>query len=95
MVYIAGLMDELSEKTIAQKIGIPHDEARMRYPLLSNTVEDFEEFSWIIGDYCNYHFTNCVSFGGSLSDSEAAVRAKELVGQEYRSTGGGDRGTAF
>jgi hypothetical protein len=95
MVNIAGLMDELSEKTIAQKIGIPHDEARMRYPLLSNTVENFEEFSWIIGDYCNYHFTNCVSFGGTLSSSEAAGRAKELVEQEFRRKRGGDIVTAF
>ena len=95
MVYIAGLMDELSEKTIAQKIGIPHDEARMRYPLLSNTVDDFEEFSWSIGDYYNYHFTNCVSFGGTLSASEAAGRAKELLEKEYRRKGGGDIVTAF
>jgi len=94
MVYIAGLMDELSEKTIAQKIGIPHDEARMRYPLQSNTVRSFEEFSRIIGDYCNYHFTSCISLGGTLSASEAVGRAKELLEQEYRRKGG-DIVTAF
>jgi hypothetical protein len=94
MVYIAGLLDELAEKTIAQKIGIPHDEARMRYPLQFNTVKDFEEFSQIIGDYCNYHFTNCVSFGGTLLTSEAVGRAKELLEQEYRRKGG-DIVTAF
>ena len=84
MVSIRSLLIELEEKTIAQKIGIPHDEARMRYPLRSNTVGNFDEFSWVIGDYYNHHFTNCVSSGGMLSETEASSRAKELLEQEYR-----------
>jgi hypothetical protein len=84
MVSIRSLLVELEEKTIAQKIGIPHDEARMRYPLKSNTVKDFDEFSWVIGDYYNHHFTSCVSSGGRLSETEASSRAKELLEQEYR-----------
>jgi hypothetical protein len=66
----------------------------MRYPLQRNTVDDFEEFSRIIGDYYNYHFTNCVSFGGSLPNSEAVGRAKELLEQQYRRHEG-DIVTAF
>jgi len=94
MTSISGLLAELDERNIAQKIGIRHDEVRMRYPLQCNTVDSFEEFSRIIGDYYNYHFTNCVSFGGSLPTSEAVGRAKELLEQQYRRHEG-DIVTAF
>jgi len=88
MSSINNLLVELDERTIAQRIGIPHDEARMRYSLGANTVKDFDEFNWIIADYYTKHFTACVSHGGSLSASEAAGRAKELVEREYRRRGG-------
>ena len=94
MTSITGLLAELDERKIAQKIGIRHDEVRMRYTLQRNTVDDFEEFSRIIGDYFSYHFTNCVSFGGSLPASEAVGRAKELLEQQYRRHEG-DIVTAF
>jgi len=94
MTSITGLLAELDERTIAQRIGIYHDEVRMRYPLQSNTVRSFDEFSRIIGHYCNYHFTNCVSFGGRMSTSEAVSRAKELLEQQYRHREG-DIVTAF
>lgn len=84
MSSIKNLLSELDERTIAQRIGIPHDEARMRYRLNSNTIRDFNEFNHIIGSYYNYHFTACVSNGGSLAMSEAAGRAKELLEKEYR-----------
>jgi len=77
-------MGGLEERTIAQSIGILHDEARMRYPQRSNTVGTFDEFSGIIGDYYNYHFTTCVSYGGRLPRDEATGRAKELIEKEYR-----------
>jgi hypothetical protein len=77
-------MAALDERTIAQRIGIPHDEARMRYSLQSNTVRTFDDFSDRIGDYYNYHVTTCVSRGGRLSRAEAAGRAKEILEQEYR-----------
>jgi len=83
-----GLLSELDERTIAQRIGIPHDEARMRFPLNSNTVTSFDDFNRIIGEYYNSHFTSCVSQGGTLPLSEAAGRAKELLEQEYRRRGG-------
>lgn len=88
MVSIGSLLASLDERTIAQRVGIPHDEARMRFPLQSNTVGDFDAFSNIIADYYNYHFTQCVSNGGSLSRAEAAGRAKELLEQEYRRRNG-------
>ena len=94
MPSITGLLHELEERTIAQRVGLLHDEARMRYPLNSNTVGNFEEFSNSVADYYNYHFTACVSRGGHLSRSEAAGRAKELLEKEYRRKNG-DIVTAF
>jgi hypothetical protein len=88
MASINNLLAELDERTIAQRIGIPHDEARMRYSLTSNTVGSFEEFTRTISDYLNYHFTLCISHGGSLSASEASTRAKILLEREYRRHGG-------
>ena len=84
MASINSLLAALDERTIAQRIGIPHDEARMRYRPQSNTVGSFDEFSDLVADYYNYHFTGCVSGGGALSRGEAAGRAKEILEQEYR-----------
>jgi hypothetical protein len=88
MSSIDSLLSELGERTIALRIGILHDEARMRYSLRSNTVGSFDEFTSIIADYYTKHFTGCVSHGGSLSASEAAGRAKEMVEREFRRRGG-------
>ncbi len=85
---INSLLNELDERTIAQRIGIRHDEARMRYPLNSNTVRNFDEFTQIIGHYYSAHFTTCISRGGRLPASEASSRAKEIVEQEYRRRNG-------
>lgn len=91
---IDNLLAELDERTIAQRIGIPHDEARMRFSLNSNTVRSFSEFESVIADYYNTHFTTVVSRGGHLPASEAASRAKELLEREYRRKQG-DIVTAF
>jgi hypothetical protein len=88
MAAINSLMAELEERTIAGRIGISHDETRMRYHLNSNTVHNFDQFSNIITDYYNHHYTNCVSRGGRLPASEAYGRAKELLEREYRKRGG-------
>lgn len=84
MPNISSLTSALDERIIAQRIGIPHDETRLRYSLRSNTVGNFDEFSEIIGDYYNYHFTTCVSNGGKLSRADATGRAKEIIEREYR-----------
>ena len=75
MGTINSLLSDLDERTIAQRRGIANDEMRIRYPLRSNTVSNFGEFNNIIGDYYNYHFTGCVSRGGTLPTSEACSRA--------------------
>lgn len=84
MATINSLLAHLDERTIAQRIGIRHDEARLSYHLQSNTVSDFPQFREIITDYYNYHDTKCVSMGGRLPDSEAYGRVKELVERAYR-----------
>lgn len=88
MATISSLLSDLNERTIAQRVGIKHDERRMRYLLNSNTVADYSEFRAHITDYFNYHYTGCVSHGGQLSSSEAYGRVKELLEKEYRKRGG-------
>ena len=85
---IQALLNELDERTIARRIGIPNDEERIRFRLNSNTVRDFDEFEMIIGSYYNQHFTACVSRGGRLSNADARGRAKEILEKEYRRRGG-------
>jgi hypothetical protein len=84
MASLSSILNQLDERYIAKHIGIPHDEARMSFQLTSNTVSDIDEFTRIIGNYYNYHFTKCVSHGGSLSLAEAEGRAKEIIEAEYR-----------
>jgi len=88
MASIDSLLDELDERMIAERIGIPHDEARMRFPLKSNTVRDFDEFGDVVGRYYEHHFAACVSSGGRLSHAEARGRAKEILEREYRRRNG-------
>ena len=88
MQAIDGLLAELDERTIAQRIAVVHDEARMKYPLRSNTVSTYQQFKNIITDYYNHHHTNCVSLGGRLLASEAYGKAKELLERQYRKQNG-------
>ena len=94
MAKIDTLLNALDERTLAQRIGIGHDEARMHYSLRCNTVRDFDEFSDLIGDYYNHHFRICVAHGGSLSTAEAVSRAKQILEKEYRKRRG-DINAAF
>ncbi len=87
MGSLSSILEQLDERYIAKKIGIPHDEARGSYRLATNTVSDIDSFRKIIGDYYNYHFTNCVSNGGFLSATEAQGRAKEVIESNYRNHG--------
>jgi hypothetical protein len=88
-------MAELDERRLAQLIGVPHDNARARYPLRKNTVDSFEEYEDTLGDYLNQHFSACVSRGGSLPRAEAVGRAKGIIEKEYRRRHGGDIMTAY
>jgi hypothetical protein len=94
MPSINNLLSAISERTIAQRIAIPHDEARIGFALRSNTVKDFDDFSRIIGEYYTYHFTRCVAQGGTMSAAEASGRAKEILDHEYHRMNG-DINTAF
>ena len=84
---ISSLIAMLEEREIARVVGIPHDEARMRFPLRANTVSSFDEFSEILADYFNHHYAACLS-GGGFSVSQASSRAKGVIENEYRRKGG-------
>ena len=88
MNSLESIMSALDEHTITQRIGIPHDEARMGYSLKKNTADNYQEFSNIISDYYNYHISRCVLNGESLSKIEATGRAKEILEREYKRAGG-------
>jgi hypothetical protein len=95
MAIIDHLVNALKETTIARQIGIPHDEARLRYRLEKNTVRDWRAFESAIADYYQYHYTRCVCPGGRLPWSECAGLAKEVVERERRRTRQGDIVSAF
>lgn len=88
------LLEAIDELTIARKVAIPHDEARMRYPLRGNTVDSYEEFRDVIADYYSHHVSTCVVMGGHMSRTDAAQKAKKILDQEYRRQGGNNI-TAF
>ena len=44
------LLQAMDDRTIAQRVARLHDEVRMRFPLSSNTTNDFGSFEQIIGD---------------------------------------------
>ena len=94
MGSLESLLESMDELAIARNVGIPHNEARMNYSLSKNTVGNFDEFVDVIADYYNHHFGKCVVHGGTLSRTEAAGRAKDVLEQEYRRQGG-DLITAF
>lgn len=84
MPSIRTILAALDEREIARRVGVPHDEARMRYRLERTTVNTFDEFADLVGDYYAYHFAACVANGARLSRSEAIGRGKELLDREYR-----------
>jgi hypothetical protein len=79
----------LDERTIAQRVGLPHDEARLSAPpLRSNVVETFDEYRAALGGYCAHHFNRCITPGGRMSPAEAQGIAQEILEREYRRHGG-------
>lgn len=87
MAIIHDLLKALDERTIAQKIAIPHDEARMRYSLERTTCDSFEDFENEIGNYYNYHYNRCNTQGGHFSPEQARSRAKGMLEQIFRRQG--------
>lgn len=87
MATIDNILRALDQREVAQRVGLAHDEARMRYDLKRNTVSSFDEFGDIIGDYYNHHHS-VVTNGASFTRSEATARAKEILEQQYRRRNG-------
>jgi hypothetical protein len=87
MGKLDSILQELDELYIVNTITREHDETRMTYRLPRITVDSDAEFDDVIAEYYNYHFTRCISYGGSLPRSEAAGRAKEIIEKAYRRKG--------
>lgn len=75
MAAIDSLMAELDERRLVQLVGGSHDHARARSPLRQNTVDTFDEYEAVIGEYLNMQYTSSVTRGGSVSRAEACSRA--------------------
>lgn len=84
MGTIGGLLSENNEVTIAQRIGLIHDEARIRYHRDSNTVQDFDEFKEEIINYSIYHYAKCISHGGQLSRADAYGLGRRFIENAQR-----------
>ncbi len=95
MSRIGALLGELEERELAQRVGIPHDEARMRFSLTRNTVRTYDEFGTVLGNYVNHDRATCVPDAGRLPAYKAQGKAKRLLEQEYRKKKGKDLRTAF
>jgi hypothetical protein len=88
MAAIDNLLAELDERRMAERVAMPHDEVRARFPLRKNTAEDFDQYTDLLGEYYNHHYTQCVTRGGSLPRAEAVGRAKEILEHQYRRRNG-------
>lgn len=78
----------LSERSIAQDIGLAHDEARMLFRTERNTARDEREAQDIIANYVNHHHTRAIAHGGTLSRADALGLAREILSQHYRRQNG-------
>ncbi len=86
MSVLSRILQELDELFVLEHVTKKHDEARLRYPLRSNTVASDIEFDDLIAHYYNHHFSQCISSSG-LSRAEAAGRAKQIIESAYRRKG--------
>ena len=88
MTSYDSLANALDERTIAREVGLPHDEARIRFALPRNVVDSFAEYKEVLGAYMVHHFRQCIGRGGNLSPRDASGMAQEILEQEYRRRGG-------
>lgn len=79
MVDIDSLLWELDPRQIAQRIGIRHDEARLQYDPTCNTVSDNQEFSRVIADYWNHHWSIAIVRGSRMPEFPAMVQAGQVL----------------
>ncbi|MBK8945376.1 MAG: hypothetical protein IPM32_08915 [Ignavibacteriae bacterium] len=87
MSILKNILEELDETYILEHVTKKHDEARIQYRISSITVPNDITFDNLIADYYNYHFTKCISNGGSLPRAESAGRAKEIIEKQYKRKG--------
>lgn len=85
MSAIDALIEELNEHVIVYNVTGKHDDARLQYHLYRNTVQDYSEFTEMVGAYVQHVYSACVIHGGWISSVDAASIGKELL--EQRSSG--------
>jgi len=95
MAAIDVLLSAINERTIAQQVGIEHDQARAMYRDYSVVVDNYREFERIITEYYQYHCSRCMARGGRLDDAQASSAAKDILSEEYRRKHNGDVNSAF
>jgi len=95
MAAIDVLLSALNERTIAQQVGIEHDQTRALYRDYSVAVNDYREFERGITDYYKFHYSRCIARGGYLDDAQASSLAKELISEEYRKKNKSDINGAY
>jgi len=83
---VRAMISELDERFIAGKVARLHDEARLSFPLRSNTVNSLAEFTDVISRYTQHHYDRCVARG--LSRVQAAGKAKEILDRALHRQGG-------
>lgn len=88
MSNINDLLFALEERTIAQKVGNSHDEARMSFGVIKTTITSYDEFIRLIGRYYNHHYQKAISKRTHFPRFEAEERGKELIEQSYRRQNG-------
>lgn len=81
---LQGLMQEISEQTIVDRVTRPIDQATLKFQLSSTTVRDEREFEAVIGDFVKYIFRECIAPGAEMPDFEAVSRGKQMLANAVR-----------
>ena len=84
MNRFSSMMKELDDRVMAQRVGIPHTEAKRRYRLDRITVGSFAEFKRLIGDFYSHVFATCITNGGRPSREHSEGQAEAILEKEYR-----------
>ena len=86
-VTVVDVLDMISEETVAERVDIPNDEARQRYPLERNTIDTHEEFHEEIAVYYAYHMAEVIG-QADLPPEFASGLARDAIDGEFRRQGG-------
>lgn len=88
------LLAELSEENLANKIGLPLDEARLSYAMDKVTVKDSYEFNEAITAFYAHVFRHTSSYIGHLKSSALFTEANDIVEKAFERKGGYDAALA-